>query len=155
MSIRYRTIFYSRGFLLCSLILLSFIPFNKSAKGSENILSHYSVLFILKSDVTVDPNRLEKSFPGDFDCSYDIYAYAQLLRPDPSDSSQQPFSYRKKPRGILTKSPESKILPTPDKLFTVPVLTYKNCQSIILLFLPKFVGYKLNIRPPPCMTDRR
>jgi hypothetical protein len=155
MSNRYHTIFCSKGFLLCNLIVLSFIAFNKSAEGSENILSHYSILFVPKSDVNIDPNRLEKSFPGTFDCSYDIYAYAQMLRPDPSDSSQQPLSYRKKPRGILTKSPESKILPTPDKLFIVPVLTYKNCQSIVLLFLPKFVGYKLNIRPPPFQTDRR
>jgi hypothetical protein len=155
MSIRYHTIFYSNGFLLCSLILLLFIACNKTAEGSENILSHYSILFVPKSDVIVDPNRLEKSFPGDFDCAYDIYAYVQLLRPDPSDSSQQPFSYRKKPRGILTKSPESKILTTPDKLFIDPVLTYKNYQSIVLIFFPKFVGYKLNIRPPPFLTDRR
>jgi hypothetical protein len=154
MSIRYHTIFISKGFLLLSLILLSFIAFNKSGKGSENILSHYSDLFVERSGIMVDPNKLEKSFPGTFNCFYDLYAYSQFLKSDPSDSSQQPFSYRKKPRGILTKSPESKVLPTPDKLFILPVLTYRNYPSIVLLFLPKFVGYKLNIRPPPILTDR-
>jgi hypothetical protein len=148
-------IYFKQSLLLCFLFILSFVFYDKSAEGSENCFSCYLISLSLPADINIDQNRLEKSFPGDFDCSYDIYVYRQFLYPDSSDSTQIPYSKRKKSKGIITKTPEFKILLPPTDFFTYSSRIYKNFHPIVLYFSSNFVGSYHNIRPPPFLSDRR
>lgn len=151
---KYQKIGFKRSLLIGFLFILSFVFYNKSAEGSGNCISCDLISLFPAEEINVDQNRLEKYFPGDFDCSYDLYAYRQSLYPDSSDSDQQPLSIRKKPKGIITKTTEFKILPPHNDFFTCSSRIYKNFRPIVFHFIFIYVGSYHTIRPPPFLSER-